>query len=424
MRRFGLVFAVPALLAGADPRRLTLAEAEQIALRSNPQIGAAALQTLATAQVVPQIRSAFYPTLSGNLTGAGAPTDTRLAAGALNNPIIYSRLATGVTASQLITDFGRTSALAASAHLRAQAESSREKGTREDVLLGVHRGYIAGLRAQAEVAIAERAVASRQSIAEHAKALAAAQLKSELDVRFAEVAVGEAQLMLETARNRRSAADADLSFVLGYPVQQAFELVDEPARELPSTNPDKLVSEALRQKPELDAARYDLEAAGKQVEAEKKLRWPSLAAVANFGVVPAGFENVGRSPYAAAGLNIGLPVLNGGLYAARKAEAEYRQGVSRKRVEQVANEVAREVSVSLLSAQSASDRMGLSARLVEQAAVALDLAQARYELGLSSIVELSQAQLAKTGAEIQSVNARFDYQLQRAILAYHLGETR
>jgi outer membrane protein len=408
----------------ADARRLTLAEAEQIALRSNPQIGGAALRTLAAAQEVPQIRSALYPTLSGNLTGVGAPTDTRLGAGAINNPIIYSRLATGVTATQLITDFGRTGALAAGAHLQAQSESEREKETREQVLLSVNRAYIAGLRAQAVVAVAEQTIAARQRIADHAKALAAAKLKSELDVRFAEVAVGEARLLLETARNERSAANADLSYALGYPSQQTFELVDEPPKELPSTNPDTLIAEALRQRPELAAARYDLEAAGKQVEAEKKLRWPTLAAVANVGVVPAGFENIARSPYAAAGVNIGLPVLNGRLFSARRAEAEYREGVSRKRLEQISYEVARDVSVSLLSAQSASHRMGLSARLVEQAGVALDLARARYDLGLSSIVELSQAQLAQTSAEIQNLNARFDYQLQRAILAYHLGELR
>lgn len=424
MRRIPLALLLPALAICAEPRRLTLTEAEDIALRANPSISAAALQALAAGQVAPQIRSALYPTISGNITGAGAPTDTRIAAGGLNNPSIYSRFATGVSASQLITDFGRTSALAESARLHAQSENKRERATKEDVLLAVNRAYITGLRAQAAVMIAERAVAARQSIAEHAKALAAGQLKSDLDVRFAEVAVGEARLMLETARNERHAADAQLSFLLGYSSPQTFALVDEPAVELPSTNPDTLIGQALSQRPELAAARLDLQAARKQVEAEKKSRFPSVAVVASFGAIPVGVSGLGRSDYAAAGLNIGLPFLNGGLFTARRAEAEYREGAAAKRVEQARYQISRDVSVSLLSAQSASDRMALSTRLVEQAGVALDLAQARYDLGLSSIVELSQAQLARTSAEMQNANARYDYQLQRAILAYHLGQLR
>ncbi|MCU1261383.1 MAG: outer rane efflux protein, partial [Bryobacterales bacterium] len=53
-----------------------------------------------------------------------------------------------------------------------------------------------------------------------------------------------------------------------------------------------------------------------------------------------------------------------------------------------------------------------------------DLAKARYDLGLSSIVELSQAQLNKTSAEIASASAKFDYALQRAVLDFQTGVVR
>jgi outer membrane protein len=61
---------------------------------------------------------------------------------------------------------------------------------------------------------------------------------------------------------------------------------------------------------------------------------------------------------------------------------------------------------------------------LDQATQALDLAQTRYDLGLSSIVELSQAQLNKTSAEIASASAKYDYQLQRAVLDYQIGALR
>jgi len=54
----------------------------------------------------------------------------------------------------------------------------------------------------------------------------------------------------------------------------------------------------------------------------------------------------------------------------------------------------------------------------------LDLAQSRYDLGLSSIVELSQAQLNKTSAEISNVSAKYDYQIQSAVLNFQTGQLR
>src|SRR5512135_2189645 len=99
--------------APAAPSRLALADAEQLALRNHPRITVAQLEALAARQVVREVRSNLLPTLTTNLTGVDSEENSRIAAGGLNNPIIYERAAAGVTASQLITDFGRTSNLTA-----------------------------------------------------------------------------------------------------------------------------------------------------------------------------------------------------------------------------------------------------------------------------------------------------------------------
>jgi outer membrane protein len=422
MKFWTLALVAATAVAQDSPERLSLTEAEQIALGNNPRIRAAEAQALASTQVRPQIRAAMYPVLTGNVSGVGAPSDTRIAAGAINNPAIFSRFASGVTASQMITDFGRTSALARSAELRANAEFETHKATRADVLLAVNRAYYAGLRSQAVLDIAQRTVIARQAIADHARALAASQLKSELDVRFAEVSLAEAKLLVENALNERRAADAELSMALGYTTVRTFQLVAEPARELPSTDPLKLTAQAVSRRPELAGRRFDVEAAQQLVEAERKLRFPSVSAVASFGAIPVYAEELGNNHYAAAGINISLPFLNGGLFAARQAEARYKAQAAQRRLDETTQRIARDVTVAVIAAQSAAQRMALSTQLVEQASLALDLAQARYELGLSSIVELSQAQIARTNAEVQKSVAEFDYQLQRALVGYHIGE--
>ncbi|MGC2529832.1 MAG: TolC family protein, partial [Candidatus Acidiferrum sp.] len=98
----------PASAQVTQTRTLDLQQAEQIAIQNHPLIQAASnLASAAKAQVT-EARSAYYPTVYGSLTGVGAENDSRVAAGGLNNPIIYDRYANGLTVSQLITDFGRT----------------------------------------------------------------------------------------------------------------------------------------------------------------------------------------------------------------------------------------------------------------------------------------------------------------------------
>ena len=87
------------------------------------------------------------------------------------------------------------------------------------------------------------------------------------------------------------------------------------------------------------------------------------------------------------------------------------------------NRVIRDVRTAWLNATTAYDRLGLTQQLLDQAKLALDLAQSRYSLGLSSIVELSQAQLNLTSAQIASASAKYDYQSQTVLVALPDGRT-
>src|SRR5690348_10958862 len=104
------------------PMTLSLKQAEALAIKNNPQISVARLMALASEQVTREVRSNLWPTATANLTGVDSREDSRITAGGLNNPIIYERAAAGVMVNQLITDFGRTTNLAASASYAAKAE--------------------------------------------------------------------------------------------------------------------------------------------------------------------------------------------------------------------------------------------------------------------------------------------------------------
>lgn len=417
MKLAALLFAGATLCAQT---RLTLEEAERTAVRNNPDVAASLLNAAAANQVTLEVRSALLPAAYASVTGAGALSNTRLAAGGLNNPTVFNRLAGGLNASQLISDFGRTSNLTASARLHAEARAQDAKTTRADIILQVDRAYFASLRAASIVTVAQQTVQSRQLVADQINSLAQAQLKSGLDVSFANVNLAEAKLLLLNAQSDLQAANTELSTALGLPATQIFTLVDPPQPGPPPADSTQLMRDSLAHRPELASIRADYAAAQRFVTAEHDLRNPTISALASGGYVPAHDINV-HNRYLAAGVNMNIPIFNGHLFSAREAEAELRSEEVGQNVKSLENRISRDVQLAYLNADAAYRRVALTAELAAQATQGLELAQARYDLGLSSIVELSQAQLSKTSADIANTSSRYEYQLQLAVLGYQTG---
>src|SRR6185312_14957363 len=166
---------------------LTLAQAQAAALARRPLLQEAQSQANAAGQEPAAVRATEMPQLAGDLTGVGAEANSRITAGGLNNPVIYSRYANGINVSQLVTNFGRTGQLVKSASNQAQAQRQDAAATRADVLLQVDRAYFSALQAQAVLRVAQQAVEERQLIARQVGVLAQNKLRSNLDVSFAQV---------------------------------------------------------------------------------------------------------------------------------------------------------------------------------------------------------------------------------------------
>ena len=430
--RGAAAFLTTAILAAAIPCRgqapqtpqsLTLQQAEQIAIQNHPQIQVATqLASAAAAQVV-EAKSSYYPQTYGSLTGVEAEHNSRVAAGVLNNPIIYDRFADGVAVNQLVTDFGRTYELVKSSNLHAKAQQENVTATRADVLLRVNQAYFAVLKSQAVLQVAEQTVKSRQLVADQTSALQKNNLKSGLDASFANVDLAQAQLLLIQAQNDVQSSFADLSTALGYSDQRMFVLADQPPQPSPPADFAPLVQEALQNRPELIGQDFNVKSAQSYATAERELWLPTISAVGVAGLIPFRQDTL-ASRYAAAGFNVNVPIFNGRLFTARKNEATARANAQQQFLRDLQNRVVRDVRAAWLNANSAFQRLSVTEQLFNQATQAFDLAQSRYGLGLSSIVELSQAQLNKTQAEITKVSAQYDYEGQIAYLDYQLGRMK
>ena len=419
----GLSATIPTLAAPPPTPKLTLKDAEALALRDHPLLQAATFEAEAANQVTREEKSAYYPTATASLTGAGAMSNSRIAAGFLNNPLILNRYSNGLEFNQLITDFGRTSNLVASARMGAKATSESAQQTAQDVLLAVNRAYFGVLRAEAVLKVAEETVKARQILAEQITTLEKNQLKSLVDVAFAEVDLANARLLLVQAQNDEKAAYAELANALGLAAPQPFELVEEPMPSPPAADPTELIAQALQNRPDLASARFTYDSAVKFARAERDLWMPTISAVGVAGLMPAG-EVPLADHYEAAGINVNVPVFNGFLFSARHQEANLRARAAAQAQRDLADRISRDVRTAWLDDLTAYQRLDVTTQLLKQATLALDLAQGRYKLGLSSIVELSQAQLNLTQAQIANTSAKYDYQIQNATLTYQTGQLR
>jgi outer membrane protein len=419
---------VPASEApGAQPANfgpsLTIAQAEQLAIRNNPGISVARLLALAQAQVTREVRSVEMPTAEGALTAVDAHNNSRITAGMLNNSVVYNRAAGGLTVSQLITDFGRTHNLVLSARSNAQAQLESERATELDITLTVDQAFYQALTAQAVLKVAQQTVAERRATGDQVSALTKSKIKSDLDLSFANVQVSQANLLLLDAENNAQSAMAALNNVLGSEQDQQYTLVDETNGNPPPApdNPEAMVNAAFAARPDLAALNDKYLAAREYSKAERDLWMPTFSAMGAVGGAPVRADQILTPWYGAVGGNISIPVFNGFLYSAEAKEAKYRAQAAQEDVRNLRDRIARDVRTAVLNAQTAFQRIDVTRGELDQANLALDLAQARYKIGLSSIVELTQAQLSQTQAEIDYTSARYAYQTALAEVRYEIG---
>jgi outer membrane protein len=428
--RSAVVFIASAGWAAAQapaPPQLTLQQADALALQNHPQVAAAQNEANFANQQIVVNRAAYYPTVNGDLTGSQGNHGARIGAGDLPASRLFNRFGQGFVVRQLVTDSGRTPNLVASSRANAQAAAQTSQATRYDVLLAVNRSYFDVLRAQATVKVAEQTVAARQLLSDQVTELARNQLRSQLDVSFADVNVSEAKLLLLRAQDAVQEALAELGRAVGSDQPANYQLVEEPLPAAPPATANDLVVQAQASRPELASLRFSRDAAYKFYEAEKDLSRPSVAAVGVAGYIPY-IANPTSSPipatYEGLGANVTIPVFNGHLFSARREAALQRAMESDQRLRDEQELVARDVRVAWANANDAYQRIDVTAQFLRQASLGLDLAQGRYNLGLASIVELTQAQLSLTQAEIENLTAKYDYQTQNSVLQYTLGLLR
>ena len=293
--------------------------------------------------------------------------------------------------------------------------------------MATDQAYYRLLNAQSLLDVAKATVAARGDVQNLTSALTRSALKSDLDLNVASADLSQAQLLQLDAEDEVASSSAALAAVLAMPADTVYQAVEDPeSAPPPPPSPDSsaaLNAVAQAQRPDLQALRFDAAADQKFARAQQLQHLPTISALAIGGISPVSPDGVFVPHwYAAGGVNLTLPLFTGFRIDAQAQEARLRQKAAEKQAQDLSDTISRDVRVAILNAQTAFRRIAVADQFRKQTAQAFSLAQTRYKLGLSSIVELSQAQLQSTQAAVAAVNARYDYLLSLRSLDYARGQ--
>jgi outer membrane protein len=417
----------PAPAPGSQPDdsnpRLTRADAEQMAIKNNPRVSVGRLLAMAQHQVVRETRSAELPTANASVTAVQAEDASRISAGSLTASRLFPHAGAGGGFTQLLTDFGKTGNLVASSKLQEKAQNADALATTEDIVIATDQAFYDALQAQALLTVAQQNVNLRQTTDTQVGALTRNKLRSTLDLSFADVNLSQAKLLLLNAQDAVDSTMASLDSILGLDRRVMYHLIDvDEALNAPPPDVDQLTQLALQQRPDLQALNFRQQSAVKYSHAERDQMLPSINAAGTVGSVPIRSDAYYNSNWwGGIGVNMNIPIFNGFLYSAQAKEATIRAQAASEQGRDLRDRIVRDVRTAWLASNTAYQRVAVTAELLKEANQALGLAQTRYQLGLSSIVELSQAQYEQTDAAIGNTDAEYQYRLSLATLNYQIG---
>jgi len=412
-------------------RVLTLAAAEKAALEAQPQLRAARAQTasaeaaadIARAPLLPQVvgtaaYSHEWGAFGSSAGGVGNSTRSTGSSSLSNQFDIWSF---GITATQLIYDFGQTTERFGAAKDTAEAQAFEEHVTRLQIVAGVRQAYFQARANKELVDVAQETLDDQQKHLKQVEAFVQVGTQPEIALAQQKAAVATARVQLITSENNYDTSKAQLNQAAGLVGGTEYDVVDEEESRIDDEDEplETLVQKALTARPELANLFKLQDAQHATIRSAKGSYGPTLAA--NGGASEAGQFLDNLSPNINVGVSLTWPLFQGGLTKATVRQAEANLTNIDAQRDLMALEIQLGVNTAQLAVRSAKATISASNDALVSAREQLRLAEARYATNVGSIIELDDAQVAYTSAAAQVVMARYALATARALLLASLG---
>ncbi len=397
-----LALLIPTQSLYAAPS-LTLAEALATALKNNPQVaeakenlnGAAARTGLALSNYYPQISiAADWSRGRSYLTALQGIKTTEV-----NTEALYLK--------QTIYDFGRTAGAVAAARGNREATDQALAVTLQDLELRVRSAYYLLLATEKQVVAVRETVKAREGVFRQAEEFFRQGVRARVDVARAEATLFAAKTSLIRAENNREIARVELANTMGMESLGDRTLVEPSFLPLPLPERTPSQQAALRNRPELRQFAALKSAASGNLTSAKSSYMPVLSGVASAGYADRDFPPTGN--VWGVGLNLTVPLFSGFSSVEQVREATAAANSLEARLNSLRLQISKEVESARLGVSEAAARMVSTEKEVAAANESRSLAEGRYQEGVGSIIEVSDAQSQALDAQTANIQAKYDY---------------
>lgn len=426
-----LALALSLAAAAEPPQTLTLDQALKTAAENQPTLRQAQATTdvanaraeQAFAPNLPQVNlTASYQRATANFTARPGSVPSQLSSATGGTSLTtHDYFSGGLTATQTLWDFQQTWGKYKAAQFTARAQGDDARAQAIQVELNVRTAYFQA-RAQRElVDVAEATLKNQQAHLEQIQGFVQVGTRPEIDLAQARANVANARVQRITALNNYATAKARLNQAMGVEQPTTYEVVDTalPAVAGEDANLDALVDEAWKARPESKAYEDQLAAQDFTVRATRGAYYPSLGASLSTTLAGPSVDHL--VPNGAAQLTLNWNLYGGGITNAQLKEAESQRVVLEAQRDAFRQQVRLATEEAELAVHAAKETVDASKEALAAARDQLRLAEGRYQAGVGSVLELSDAQVALTSAEAQAVQATYNLATARAQLLAALG---
>ncbi|CBE68981.1 MAG: TolC family protein [Candidatus Methylomirabilis oxygeniifera] len=433
-----LVVAFGPGVAGAqeEARGMTLPRAIEIALEKSPLLQTARHRVGAAVAGVDRARAGFLPklNLSESFTRSDDPAfvfSSKLSQGRfaqddfqigrLNDPSAMTNFRTILALSQPLYTGGKVSIGFEQAKLNREASAQGLDRTRQEVVFHVARAYDGVLLAQTDLEVATAAIQAAEANRDLASIRFETGLVVESDLLSADVRLARLQEQAITARNTLTLAKAALNDVMGFPLDQPFDVTDRlTQRATRSQELTELERLALERRPDYRRLGFEEGALNRGIGLAQAEFLPTVGATASYELNHLKFAADGRDSWFV-GVAFQWNLFNGLEDRAKVAEAQAHFSEIQAVRTRMASRIRLETKEAFLALKTAEARIGVAQRAVGQAEEALRIVKDRYEAGLTTIVDLVASEAALTQSRGNLAQALYDHNVGLAALELAVG---
>lgn len=402
----------------------SLYEIYQLAQERDPTLRAAAAARDAALEVKPQSRAGLLPVIGLNGDVSRNSYDDRAALPGVANPTYSTNQSYSLSLTQPVFRWDRWVALEQADSLVTQAQAQYGAAEQELMVRTAER-YFGVLGAQDALRLAGKEKESIGRQLEQAQQRFEVGLSAITDVQEAQARYDTAVATEIRARNQLDSAREQLREIIGEQRENLDPVRDTDFR-LVTPEPQQQqiwVDTALQQNPGLAAARAGSEAARQQIQIARSGHYPTVDANASYTYLDSNFGGIRELERndGTIGLQLAVPLYQGGAVNSRTREARFRFDEARERLDVTQRAIERQTRDAYRGVVTGISEVRAAEQARTSSTTALEAAQTGFEVGTRTIVDVLDAQRALTQAELTLYLARYNYLLNTLRLKQAAG---